>query len=113
MPRAVTTRGGRQLDEAAVEDLARRADEGFDLEGWTRRAGRPQLAGPHGSGRARHSPRLAVRVPEDLYRSALERAADEGKSISEVIRDSLAAYLAGPVDRTPAARSEPPGGDRW
>jgi hypothetical protein len=43
-------------------------------------------------------------VPEDLYRRATERPAAEGKSISEVVRDLLAAYaenreLAGPRRR--------------
>jgi hypothetical protein len=43
-------------------------------------------------------------VPEDLYRRATERAAAEGRSISEVVRVLLAAYaenreLAGPRRR--------------
>ena len=56
-----------------------------------KRRGRPALE-PH---LAADSPRIAVRVPWRVLRSARARAAVEGRSISEVARDLLAGYAAG------------------
>ena len=41
----------------------------------------------------------AVRVPGELHRRALECAAGEGRSISEVVRDLLEGYAGNPPAR--------------
>lgn len=100
MARTVKTKGGRTLTAADIDRLANKAEQGFDLSQWRPRRGRPSLSATE-PGR---SPRIGARVPDDLYRRATERAAAEGKSISEVVRDLLGAYadgreLAGPRRR--------------
>jgi hypothetical protein len=53
------------------------------------------------------SPRVAVRVPWRIHRAANARAATEGRTISEVVRELLAAYAAGGVSSvTDADRHE-------
>lgn len=100
MARTVRTKGGKTLTAADIDRLANEAEQGFDLSHWRPRRGRPSLS----TTAAGRSPRVGARVPDDLYRRATERAAAEGKSISEVLRDLLAAYadgreLAGPRRR--------------
>jgi hypothetical protein len=63
------------------------------------RRGRPSLEGPL----AVDSPRIAVRVPWRVHRAANARAATEGRTISEVVRELLAAYAAGGVSSVTAA----------
>jgi len=91
MARTVRTKSGRVLDAADIEALADKAERGVDLAHWQPRRGRPSLS-PTTLG---HSPRVGARVPEDLYRRAMDRASTEGKSISEVVRDALTAYAEG------------------
>jgi predicted HicB family RNase H-like nuclease len=88
MAREVITRGGRRLSEADVERLASRVEQDLDITSWTPRRGRPSLSEATGV----HSPRIAVRLPEDLHRRALARAAREGRSMSAVVRDLLDQY---------------------
>ena len=77
----VRDRQGRRVTteyaESAVEEALRIA-----------RPGRPAL-GEVGQ----HSPRVSFRVPEQVRRKAEERAAAEGKSVSEIARDALERYL--------------------
>jgi len=40
------------------------------------------------------TPNRAIRVPDDLWRAAQEKAAEQGESLSEVIRKALARYVA-------------------
>jgi predicted CopG family antitoxin len=94
------TKGGKTLSAVDIERLANKAEQGFDLMRWRPRRGRPSLSATA----AGRSPRIGARVPDDLYRRATKRAAAEGRSISEVVRDLLAAYadgreLAGPRRR--------------
>ena len=91
MARAVKTKGGKTLTAADIDGLANKAEQGFDLSRWRPRRGRPSLSATE----AGRSPRVGARVPEDLYRRAIKRAAAEGKSISEVVRDLLGAYAEG------------------
>lgn len=35
----------------------------------------------------------SFRISEDLYRAALQKAEREGKTLSDVIRDALVAYV--------------------
>ena len=88
------TKGGRKLTGADVEGLATSLEEDLDLKSWKPRPGRPSLGDAPGI----HSPRIAVRVPEDLHRRAAARAASEGRSISAVVRELLERY-AGEVGR--------------
>jgi predicted HicB family RNase H-like nuclease len=84
----VKTKHGRPLSASEIDELARKAEKGFDLSTWRPRRGRPSLDASSG----RHSPRVSVRVPEDLHRRATARAAEEGRSVSDVVRDLLEAY---------------------
>lgn len=85
---ALTTRTGKTLTDAELDELARRAEAGFDLATWVPRRGRPSLE----AGATEHSPRVSVRVPASLRDRAAERAAHEGRTISEVLRSLLEAY---------------------
>lgn len=88
MVRTVVTKGGRKATEADIERLATSLERDLDLKSWAPRPGRPSLGGSPGM----HSPRFAVRVPEDLHRRASARAASEGRSISAVVRELLENY---------------------
>jgi hypothetical protein len=70
-----------------TENLADEAERGYDLD-LGRRVGRRSLAGGPGP-----SPRVNFRVTAELYESARDRAEREGKTVSEVARDALAAYV--------------------
>jgi hypothetical protein len=87
---AVSTKDGPVVTEADLDRMAAEAEAGFDLSTWKRRPGRPPL----GSSRAgEHSPRLVTRVPEQLRDDVAFYAAAEGKSVSEVMRRLLQAYV--------------------
>jgi len=86
------------LTEADIDRLADRAEEGLDLSTWTPRRGRPSLDASTGA----HSPRIAVRVPPSLHRRVTVRAAQEGRSISEVVRDLLERYATESAPATPS-----------
>lgn len=94
MVREVVIKGGRRLSAADIERLATSLEQDLDVKSWAPRSGRPSLGGSPGV----HSPRIAVRVPEDLHRRAAARAASEGRSISAVVRELLERY-AGEVGR--------------
>lgn len=95
MPASVKTKSGRVLTASEVDQLAAEADRGFDLSTWIPRRGRPSLGVTAGT----HSPRIAVRLPEDLHRRAMKRAAAEGRSISDVVRALLETYAPAPHNR--------------
>lgn len=78
---------GTPITEELADELAREAEAGYDLSKG-RRVGRRSLAG--GSGQ---SPRVNVRLRPDLYRTALERAERENKTLSELTRDALEEYV--------------------
>lgn len=100
MARTVKIKGGKTLSAADIERLANTAEQGFDLSRWGPRRGRPSLS----STEPGRSPRRGARVPDDLYRRATERAAAEGRSISEVVRDLLGAYAEGREPAGPRRR---------
>jgi predicted HicB family RNase H-like nuclease len=97
MAATVRSRSGRTLSEADLDRLADRAERGLDLGSWKPRRGRPSLDPEAGA----RSPRIAVRVPDALRRRAVARAASEGKSMSEVVRDLLESYVEGRARRAP------------
>lgn len=86
----VRTKSGRVLSEAELGRLAAQAEGGFDLATWKPRPGRPSL-GPTAGGE--HSPRIEARIPESLHRRVMARAAEEGRSVSEVLRQLLEDYV--------------------
>jgi hypothetical protein len=90
MPGNLSTKSGRILSQVDLDRLAERAEGGIDLSNWSPRRGRPSLDSAVG----KHSPRVAVRVPEVLRSRATARAASEGRSMSEVLRRLLEDYVA-------------------
>jgi hypothetical protein len=81
------TRGGKPITDALVNELAARAEEGFDVEGIiARRGGRP----PMGVGAAAVE---SVRLEPELREALRVRAEREGRTSSDLIRDALRRYL--------------------
>lgn len=93
MARIVKTRSGRTFFEADIERLAARSRAGPDLSDWRPRRGRPALDAAAGE----RSPRIAVRVPQSLHDRVTARAAREGRSMSEIVRELLENYAAPPA----------------
>jgi predicted DNA binding CopG/RHH family protein len=86
-------KGGTPLAPELEEQLAAEAEVGYDLSKSRRvdlRPGRPSKGDTSGE-----SPRVAVRVPRAVYELAKRRAAAEGRTLSTVLRELLAAYAAG------------------
>ncbi len=88
MPRTVRTRSGRTLTAVDIDRIASRAEEGVDLSSWAPRRGRPSLDARG----TEPSPRIAVRVPRPLHERVADRAAKEGRTVSEVVRTLLSDY---------------------
>ena len=44
------------------------------------------------------TPLHAFRIPDDIYGPALEKAKEEGVSLSDVVRDALIEYIEGYED---------------
>jgi predicted HicB family RNase H-like nuclease len=76
----VRLKDGTRLTSTRAEQIA---------EDVLRRRGRPSLAGD-----AETSPRVSFRIPEQLRRTADERARREGRTVSELAREALEHYLA-------------------
>jgi hypothetical protein len=84
-----TTRSGRTIDDDLVEELAAKAERGYDVDEIRhRRGGRP----PIGSGPASVE---SVRLDPDLRRALAARAERDRESTSSVIRKALRSYLSG------------------
>ena len=82
-----TTRSGRTIDDDLVDELAEKAERGYDVdEILRRRGGRP----PIGSGPATVE---SVRLDPELRRAVAERAERDQESTSAVIRKALRTYL--------------------
>ena len=77
----VRDRQGRRVTDEYAQQAA---EEALRIA----RAGRPALGTP-----GRHSPRVSFRIPEQTRRRAEERAAQEGRSVSEIAREALERYL--------------------
>ena len=81
------TRSGKPITDELIEELARKAEEGFDVdEIIRRRGGRP----PMGAGAATVE---SVRLEPELRDALRERAEREGRTNSELIREALRRYL--------------------
>ena len=82
-----TTRSGRAIDDDLVDELAAKAERGYDVDGiLRRRGGRP----PIGSGPASVE---SVRLDPELRRALAERAERDQESTSSIIRKALRSYL--------------------
>jgi predicted HicB family RNase H-like nuclease len=82
-----TARSGRTIDDDLVDELAEKAERGYDVdEILRRRGGRP----PIGSGPATVE---SVRLDPELRRALAERAERDQESTSAVIRKALRSYL--------------------
>lgn len=90
MAKVARTKSGRVLTETDIDALADEFERGVDLSTWTTRPGRPSLSAQPGV----HSPRVAVRVPAELDRRVRRRAAEEGRSVSQVLRELLESYAS-------------------
>ncbi|HVF74268.1 MAG TPA: ribbon-helix-helix domain-containing protein [Acidimicrobiales bacterium] len=81
------TRSGKAITDALVEAVAKQAEEGFDVgEILRRRGGRP----PMGSSAASVE---SVRLDPELSEALRQRAEEEGRTSSDVIRAALRRYL--------------------
>ena len=81
------TRSGKPITDELIEELARKAEEGFDVdEIIRRRGGRP----PMGAGAATVE---SVRLDPELRDALRERAEREGRTNSELIREAIRRYL--------------------
>lgn len=78
----------RSVDEAELQALVEEAEKGYDPDELLQRrqGGRPAM----GSGPAAVE---SVRLDPELKRDLLLRAAKDGVSVSEVIRDALRKYV--------------------
>lgn len=106
--RPVKLKGGRFLDRALIEKLSSEAERGYDLSKAKRvilREGRPARGEPTGE-----SPQVASRIPEAVYHAARHRAANEGLTVSEVIRALLTDYARGRVLARVRRSAKPPAG---
>jgi predicted HicB family RNase H-like nuclease len=89
MPKTHGTRkDGTPITDAVVEELAAEAESGYDVDDILRqrRGGRPAM----GSAPAAVE---SVRLDPELKRDLLLRAAQDGISVSEVIREALRSYV--------------------
>jgi hypothetical protein len=93
---------GRIVTDEDLDRMAVEAEAGFDLSTWTPRRGRPPLDIESAGG---HAPRLATRVPQRLHDDVVRLAAEDGVSVSEVMRGLLEGYVRGRSTR--AATSAP------
>ncbi|MEI8148897.1 MAG: ribbon-helix-helix protein, CopG family [Actinomycetes bacterium] len=73
--------------KSSVEEMAKQAEEGYDVdEILRRRGGRPAMGSAPSSVES-------VRLSPELKRDLLERAAQQGVSLSEAIRAALQEYV--------------------
>ena len=98
--RRFVLKDGVELTSALEKKSGAEAERGYDLSRARRvflRPGRPAKGDPGGE-----SPRVAFRIPPAIYDEAKGRAADEGVSLSVVVRELVAAYAAGTTSRVAA-----------
>lgn len=82
-----TTRSGEPITDELVDELAAKAEQGFDVEEiLRRRGGRPLM------GLAAASVE-SVRLDPEMSEALRDRAEQEGRTNSELIREALRRYL--------------------
>jgi len=83
------TESGVEITPEIADALALEAERGYDLSKAERvLVGRPSLDGDGGT-----SPRLSFRLTPELYRIALKRAEEEGRSVSDLAREAVSRYV--------------------
>jgi hypothetical protein len=81
------TRAGKPIDDKLIKELADKAEAGFDVdEILSRRGGRPAMGSAAASVES-------VRLDPELSAALRERAENEGRTSSDVIREALRRYL--------------------
>jgi predicted HicB family RNase H-like nuclease len=81
------SKSGRALTDEVVNELAHRMERGYEPgQLQPRKAGRPPLGDEH------PSPRIQVRVSQRLYVKVSQRARQEGKTVSALVRQLLEKY---------------------
>jgi hypothetical protein len=80
---------GTVITEELAEQLPDEAEAGYELN-TPARVGRKSLAGGAGQ-----SPRVNFRMTTALHERARERAEREGKTVSQLAREALEAYVGG------------------
>ena len=85
--RTYTTKTGRVLTDADIEELADEAERGYDVDELkSRRRGRPML----GSAPAEVVP---VRLDPELKQAVEDRARDGNTTVSALIREAIRRFL--------------------
>jgi hypothetical protein len=85
--RTYTTKTGRELTDADIEELADEAERGYDVDELKRRRrGRPML----GSAPAEVVP---VRLDPELKQAVEDRARDDDTTVSALIREAIRRFL--------------------
>jgi hypothetical protein len=85
--RTYTTKTGRELTDADIEELADEAERGYDVDELKgRRRGRPML----GSAPAEVVP---VRLDPELKQAIEDRARDDDTTVSALIREAIRRFL--------------------
>lgn len=82
------TIGGVPITEELIERLADEAEAGFSPE-QIQGPGRPRLSPGRGP-----SATVQVRVDDELQRRLAERALEDGRSVSAVVREALRLHLS-------------------
>lgn len=98
--RPLKLKSGQTLDQELIDKLSSAAERGYDLSKAQRvfiREGRPARGEEGGE-----SPRVASRIPRAIYLAAKKRAANDGMTVSEVVRALLAGYAVGKSSRVAA-----------
>lgn len=81
------TRSGKSITDDVVDELASRAEEGFDVDEMIRRrGGRPPMGSAASSVES-------VRLDPELSEALRHRADREGRTSSDIIREALRRYL--------------------
>lgn len=87
MPTTHSKTQGAGVNDETVDAMADEAERGYDVEELLqRRSGRPKMGSAAASVES-------VRLDPELKRDLLLRAAQEGKSVSELIRAAVRQYL--------------------
>jgi hypothetical protein len=81
------TKSGKPVTDEMVEALAAEAERGYDVDEIVRRRGGRPLMGSAAAGVE------SVRLDPELSEALRERAEQEGRTNSDVIRDALRRYL--------------------
>jgi len=86
--KAYLSAGGDLITPEIEEALADEAERGYDLsKGRRRYIGRPSL------GAGGTSPRIAFRFPQTDFNAVRQRAAEEGRTVSDLAREALTQYM--------------------